>query len=101
MAIIGGDFNAHEDTERVRRVTDAWVDLFRQAQPGADGTTYQLSWPWGSPMLRFRLDYLFLQPGRQQWDVLEASHVGSEELPHSDHRAVVARVTPRTTDRQH
>jgi hypothetical protein len=43
---------------------------------------------------RERLDYLFLQPGKPDWIILEARHLETEELPHSDHHAVLTRLAP-------
>jgi endonuclease/exonuclease/phosphatase family metal-dependent hydrolase len=93
MAIIGGDFNAAENTKRVRWLKQEWQDLYRQAQPEADGITYELRLPWGTNLLRRRLDYLFLQPGEQQWWVEDARHLFAPQLAHSDHRAVLVRLT--------
>lgn len=91
-AVVGGDFNAGEDTKMVRWLKQEWQDLYRQAQPEADGVTYELRLPWGTRLLRRRLDYLFLQPGQQPWRVEEAQHLFAPQLDHSDHRAVLVRL---------
>jgi len=91
-ALIGGDFNAHEDTPQMQAARRSWIDLFRQHSPQGDGATHELTWPWGKPFLRQRLDYLFVQPGRQIWRILEARHLDAPGGPHSDHRAVLARL---------
>jgi endonuclease/exonuclease/phosphatase family metal-dependent hydrolase len=95
-AFIGGDFNANEDTPQMRRARGSWMDVFRHLHPHADGTTHELHWPWGAALKRSRLDYLFLQPGVHRWQVLEARHLTSDSQPHSDHRAVLARLAPQT-----
>lgn len=93
-ALIGGDFNAAEDTPQMRRIREVWIDTFRRLHPDADGTTHELRWPWGGSVRRRRLDYLFLRPGRAAWSVLEARHVRASPWPHSDHHAVVLRLAP-------
>lgn len=93
-ALIGGDFNAHENTPQIVRAQRIWLDIFRHLHPNSDGSTHELRWPWGSRLRRSRLDYLFLQPGDQRWRVLEAGHLDGPVGPHSDHLAVLARLTP-------
>ena len=94
MAVIGGDFNAHEDTRQITQAQNRWVDTFRRLHPHADGATHELRWPWGRPLRRHRLDYLFLQPDHRSWQVLDARHLHAPGGPHSDHRAVLARLAP-------
>jgi endonuclease/exonuclease/phosphatase family metal-dependent hydrolase len=91
-AIVGGDFNTGENSPQMRRLRQRWLDLFRQANPAGDGSTYHLRWPWGNPMLSQRLDYLFLRQGPSPWRVKEAQAIQSPELNHSDHLAVVTRL---------
>lgn len=93
-AFIGGDFNVDEDAPQIARARRTWTDVFRHLHPHADGTTHVLRWPWGARLRRSRLDYLFLHPGNRIWRVLEARHVTAPGRPHSDHRAVLARLTP-------
>lgn len=93
-AFIGGDFNAHETTPRMERARQQWLDLFRHANPDAEGVTHEVHWPWGDALSRRRLDYLFMREGRQRWRVDEAKHVDAPGGPHSDHRAVLARLAP-------
>lgn len=90
--LLGGDFNAPERLSRVNAVMENWTDVFRSTNPSADGTTYELMGPWGSPILRMRLDYLFLQSSNQKWRVLDARHLQTEDVRHSDHMAVIARL---------
>lgn len=92
--LIGGDFNSHENTSQIIRAKTHWLDIFRQLHPDGDGTTHELRWPWGGVLRRRRLDYLFLQPGEQPWKILEVRHLDSPEGPHSDHRALLARLAP-------
>jgi endonuclease/exonuclease/phosphatase family metal-dependent hydrolase len=93
-AVVGGDFNAPEHRPGIGLVRTAWLDTFRHLHPLADGTTHELRWPWGSIWRRQRLDYIFLHPGERPWRVLEAGHVGSPNIAHSDHKAVVVRIAP-------
>ena len=88
------DFNASERASQIVHTQHTWLDTFRHLHPQADGTTHELRWPWGGLLRRHRLDYIFLHPGDQQWRVLEACHVDAPSGPHSDHRAVLVRLTP-------
>lgn len=89
-AVIGGDFNAHETTSQINQTRQTWVDTFRQLHPLQDGATHELRLPWGRR--RRRLDYLFLHGAEPCWQVLEAHHLDAPGGPHSDHRAVLARL---------
>jgi endonuclease/exonuclease/phosphatase family metal-dependent hydrolase len=93
-ALIGGDFNAHEHSPRIAQTQSIWLDTFRHLHPHADGTTHELRWPGKLLLRRHRLDYIFLHPGEHRWNVLEARHVDAPGGPHSDHRAVLARLAP-------
>lgn len=94
-ALIGGDFNTHETSSQINRAQRSWIDTFRFIHPEADGTTFELRWPWGNSFLRRRFDYIFLQQGNSIWHVTEARHIDSSDSSHSDHHTVVARLTPR------
>ena len=91
-ALIGGDFNAREKTIQIRQAGDDWIDLFRHRHPTADGTTYELNWPWGRPLACFRFDYLFLGADADDWRLLDARRLPKHSPKHSDHRAVLARL---------
>jgi endonuclease/exonuclease/phosphatase family metal-dependent hydrolase len=93
-AIVGGDFNAHEDTRQVTRVREAWLDLFRCHHPQKDGATHEIRFPLGAGAWRRRLDYLFLARNGHCWRVLDAAHLDATGGRHSDHRAVLARLSP-------
>lgn len=98
-AIIGGDFNAPETSTQIAQARGHWLDTFRHLNPHSDGATHELRWPWGRPLRRKRLDYLFLQAGRQPWRVLEVRHLHPPDGPHSDHHAVLARLSKPTVAR--
>jgi len=95
-ALIGGDFNMHEGTAQIRQAQNLWIDTFRLVNPKQDATTHELRLPWGASFRRRRLDYIFLQPGPTFWNVLEARHLQTNNEPHSDHRAVMARLVPHS-----
>lgn len=89
-ALIGGDFNAHESAPQIRLARSRWTDAFRQIHPHADGTTHRLG-----GLRRHRLDYLFFRPARSDWRVVDSGVKDAPgELAHSDHRAVVAKLSP-------
>ena len=90
--IIGGDFNSHESSTRMKRVRSVWTDTFRLLNPDADGTTHELRIPLVKWIQRSRLDYIFLRHGKAKWKVLETRHLDGCNGPHSDHRAVLTRV---------
>jgi endonuclease/exonuclease/phosphatase family metal-dependent hydrolase len=94
LAVVGGDFNAPEKRPGIGRARRAWLDTFRHLHPHADGATHELRWPWGGILRRQRLDYIFLHAGLRPWAVLEARHLETPGGPHSDHRAVLARLAP-------
>lgn len=94
-ALIGGDFNVGETTGQMTAVRHHWVDTFRSLHPEKDGTTHSFNWPWGKPIKRQRLDYLFLKPGPFPWQIIEASHLYTPGIAHSDHQAVLVRLNSR------
>jgi len=90
--VIGGDFNAHEDSLQIRRASANWLDTFRQANPHADGTTHSLRFPNGLTFHRRRLDYIFWRDASPGWQVIESRHLRAEEPAHSDHHLVLTRM---------
>lgn len=96
-AVIGGDFNAGEASYTIDMARESWRDTFRTMNPGEDGHTHLLRWPWGYPLRQQRLDYLFLKSGRHNWSILDAQHLTAQPKPHSDHKAVVARIHHRAS----
>lgn len=93
-ALIGGDFNAHEDSYTIQQAQQNWVDTFRIVHPQKRGTTHELQLPWGKTIRHRRLDYIFLQPGSTDWTVEDARHLQTPHKSHSDHHAVLARLVP-------
>jgi endonuclease/exonuclease/phosphatase family metal-dependent hydrolase len=93
-ALIGGDFNADERKPQIHRARLSWLDTFRHLNAGADGTTHELRAPLGIRLARRRLDYIFFKPGGSDWQVLESRHLSVPHAPHSDHHAVLTRLTP-------
>jgi endonuclease/exonuclease/phosphatase family metal-dependent hydrolase len=93
-AIIAGDFNTPEHTHQIQRVCSAWIDTFREIHRHGSATTHEIRWPWGGVFLSHRLDYIFLQAGSPAWQVIDVQHIVAPDGPHSDHRAVLARLAP-------
>ena len=91
-AVIGGDFNAGETRGGIHKLGEHWQDTFRAIHPHADGHTHVLRWPWGSAIRHQRLDYVFLKPGLDHWRIQDAMHLSTHPAPHSDHKAVLARI---------
>jgi endonuclease/exonuclease/phosphatase family metal-dependent hydrolase len=92
--LIGGDFNAHEDALPIREAQEQWIDTYRIINPVEEGTTHELRLPWGKSFRRRRLDYIFLQPGPTYWAVQDAKHLRTPQEAHSDHHAVLAKLSP-------
>jgi endonuclease/exonuclease/phosphatase family metal-dependent hydrolase len=93
-AIIAGDFNSPEHSRQIKHVRPYWQDTFREIHQHGEASTHEIRWPWGGAFLSHRLDYIFLQAGQPAWQVVDVSHVDPPESPHSDHRAVLARLSP-------
>jgi endonuclease/exonuclease/phosphatase family metal-dependent hydrolase len=93
-AIIAGDFNAPEHTHQIRHARSVWTDTFREIYKHGKAATHEIRWPWGGVFLSHRLDYIFLQPGSPSWQVIDVQHVDAKDGPHSDHLAVLARLSP-------
>ena len=94
-AIIAGDFNAPEHTHQIKNVRSYWQDTFREIYEHEPASTHEIKWPWGGVFLSHRLDYIFLQPGEPSWHVVDVRHIDAHDGPHSDHRAVLARLAPK------
>lgn len=90
--LIGGDFNAPEWSKRIRSLGSRWQDLYRHLWPSGDSATFELRWPWGGPLLRQRLDYLFLRRGLHPWRPVEARIIRAAGGHSSDHSFVLARL---------
>ena len=95
VAIIGGDFNAREDVAEMILTRDAWTDTFRRAHPLSRSSTYASRAPWARWKAPQLIDYVFVQqPPDRHWRIIESVHVDAPGGPHSDHRAVIARLVP-------
>jgi endonuclease/exonuclease/phosphatase family metal-dependent hydrolase len=93
-AIIAGDFNAPEHTHHIKHIRSFWRDTFREIHQHGHAATHEIRWPWGGAILSHRLDYIFLQPGQPEWQVVDVQHLQAADKPHSDHHAVLARLSP-------
>ena len=93
-AIIAGDFNAPEHTHQIKHVRSTWLDTFREIHQHGHAATHEIHWPWGGVFISHRLDYIFLQKGTPAWKVIDVQHIDAPDGPHSDHRAVLARLSP-------
>jgi endonuclease/exonuclease/phosphatase family metal-dependent hydrolase len=91
-ALVGGDFNSPEHMSQIIQTQNCWLDTYRHLNAEAEGTTHQLQWPWGTTFYRHRLDYIFLKPGAQKWEIIEARLLDTGNEPHSDHQAVLTRL---------
>ncbi len=74
-ALVGGDFNARENSPQIEALARRWFDTFRGANPGDPGLTCcidDLSQGPGEPLEK-RIDYLFLVPRSAQGFRLKAA----------------------------
>lgn len=92
-AVIGGDFNAQENTAQIRSAKLSWQDSYRSQNPQGNGYSHEILWPWGKVLKRSRLDYLFLRRGDHSWRVDEARHLETDECPLSDHKPVLVKAS--------
>lgn len=93
-AVIAGDFNAPEYTHQIKHIRSHWQDTFREIHQHGHAATHEIRWPWGGVFISHRLDYVFLQAGEPAWQVLDVQHLDAYDGAHSDHRAVLARLSP-------
>lgn len=93
VAVVGGDFNAPEHRREIVRTRREWLDTFRHRHPTGPAPTHHRRTRWRRRVLARRLDYVFLQqPPSGRWQVTDAHHLDAPGGPHSDHRAVLARL---------
>ena len=92
-AVIGGDFNAEENTSQIRSAKTTWHDSYRAVHPRDDVFSHEILWPWGNVLKRSRLDYLFLRTGNHSWQVDEARHIVTGDCPYSDHKPVLLKAS--------
>jgi len=92
-AVIGGDFNAQENTSQIRSATTTWQDSYRSLNPEGNDHSHEIHWPWGKVIKRSRLDYLFLRRGNHPWRIDEARHLATVEYPLSDHKPVLVKAS--------
>lgn len=91
-ALIGGDFNAGENSSQIRQAQQVWLDTYRHLHPQAEGNTHELR-AWGKfPLSRRRLDYIFFKSHEANWQIAEAGHLDTPDGSHSDHKAVLLRL---------
>lgn len=90
-AIIGGDFNAGEESPGVSTLRGRWIDTFRVQNPVAKVIATHAIKPLGRELGRRRIDYIFLRSGVPNIRVVTSHHMGGDD-PFSDHLAVVARL---------
>lgn len=90
-AVIGGDFNAPENSPQMLSTPESWQDSFREVNPFDKGYTHQIELPWGESLRQSRLDYLFLRRGKNQWVIEDARHLKVDDCSISDHRLVLAK----------
>lgn len=92
LKLVGGDFNAREDSPQIRRLSGAWIDAFRALHPGEPGLTCCIDDLNAGPSepLEERIDYQFLAGGsarvmRAELAFNQPADLGGEWQWPSDH----------------
>jgi len=88
-AIVAGDFNAAGDSTQIQMLASDWLDTFRVANPRDNGYTYTLVLPVIGTLLRHRIDYVFLVPGRSGGRVVASRRLFANGNSPSDHLGVL------------
>ena len=88
-AIVAGDFNAASDSSQIQMLAGHWLDTFRVANPRDNGYTYTLALPVIGTLLRHRIDYVFLVPGRSGGRVVTSRRLFADGDGPSDHLGVL------------
>ncbi|MFQ5665027.1 MAG: endonuclease/exonuclease/phosphatase family protein [Candidatus Binatia bacterium] len=82
--IVGGDFNADEDSREIRLLTDiaGWIDSFRHVHRQAAGHTWGQALSEASATASSRIDFLFSVPaGAEHWDPSHSRLVLDRSFP--------------------
>lgn len=78
LAVVGGDFNAREDSPQIVDLSSSWVDAYQTLHPGDPGLTCcvdNLTAGPGEPLEK-RIDYIFVvAKGEVGGKIVSASHV--------------------------
>jgi endonuclease/exonuclease/phosphatase family metal-dependent hydrolase len=85
--IVGGDFNAEEDSHEIRWLTElsGWIDSFRHLHPDHAGHTWGQSLAAATATAGSRIDFLFSAPaGGEHWDPRHSRLILDEAFP--EHR---------------
>jgi endonuclease/exonuclease/phosphatase family metal-dependent hydrolase len=105
LSVVGGDFNAREDTPQMLDLAASWTDTYRAVHPNDAGLTCcidDLTAAPGEP-LEERIDYIFMVPKIvKSGQLLNADHafyhpfpVGSGWQWASDHTGLLVELDPK------
>jgi endonuclease/exonuclease/phosphatase family metal-dependent hydrolase len=86
--IVGGDFNAEEQTHEIRRLTEiaGWLDSFRHVHRDAPGHTWGQHLAEATATAGRRIDFLFSAPsGGEHWDPHHSRLILDRAFPDSGH----------------
>jgi len=84
LAVVGGDFNAREDSPQILELSTSWVDAYRTLHPGDQGLTCWVDDLTGGPgeQLEERIDYIFMVAAdAKDGQIVSASHVFDQPFP--------------------
>jgi len=109
LAVVGGDFNAHEDTPQMVALAASWTDAYRTVHPDDEGLTCCIDNLTAGPgealgeRLEERIDYIFLvNKTSKSGQILSARHVFDRPFPvaggwqwASDHTGLLVELDPK------
>ncbi len=83
LAVVGGDFNARENTPQIMELAGAWVDTYRSLHPDEAGMTCCIDNLTSGPgeALEERIDYIFLVTNSNQAGQLASARLVFDQ-PH-------------------
>ncbi len=104
LAVVGGDFNAREDSPQIVDLSSSWTDAYRTLHPGDPGLTCcidNLTAGPGEP-LEERIDYIFVvRKDGNGGQIASARHVFDQPFPvgsgwqwASDHTGLLVELEP-------
>lgn len=88
--ILGGDFNAHENSRQIRVLSENWIDVYRQKNPKVSGETcclnHELIGNKQAGRFFVRADYIFLKQSEFiDWKLHGAKLIFDEPVEHKGH----------------
>ena len=84
LAVVGGDFNAREDSPQILDLATSWTDAYRALHPGDPGLTCCIDdlTNGSAEPLEERIDYIFVvEKDSKDGQVVSARHIFDQPFP--------------------